>query len=57
MKTFEEGLKQLRLLDILAHREMENFNFSFAQLCSNGCAPSQHSTSPFIEGMKLHRMP
>ena len=50
MESFEEGLK-LRLVEMLAHREMENPDFSCAQECSNDHVPSQHSTSPFIERM------
>jgi len=34
MECFEEKLR-LRSLEMLAHREMENSNFSFAQKCSN----------------------
>ena len=49
MENFEEGLK-LRSLEMLAHREMKNPNFSCAQEYSNDCVPSQHSTSHFIEG-------
>ena len=55
MEIFEERLK-LRLLEILAHKEMENPNFSFAQEWSNNLVSSQHSTSPFIEGWGIHRM-
>ena len=49
MESFEEGLK-LRILEMCAHREMENPDFSCAQECSNDRVPSQHSTSPFIKG-------
>jgi len=56
MERFKEGLK-LRSLEMLAHRKMENPNFSFAQECSNDRIPSQHSTSPFIEGIVVHMMP
>jgi len=37
----EEDLELLRLLEILAHREIEKPD----------CVPSQHSASPFIEKM------
>jgi len=50
MESFEKGPK-LRSLEILAHREMEIPNSSCPQECSNDRIPSQHSTSPFIEGM------
>jgi len=50
MENFEKGLK-LRSLEMLAHREMKNPNFSFAQKCSNEHVPYQHSIFPFIEGM------
>ena len=56
MESFEEGLK-LRSLEMLAHREMENPDFSFAQECSNDRVPSQHLTYLFIEGMGVPRMP
>ena len=56
MECFEEKFK-LRSLEMLAHREMENPNFSLAQECSNDRVPSQLSTSLFIEGMGVHRMP
>ena len=56
MECFEEGLK-LRSLEMLAHKEMENPNFSFAQECSNDRVPFHHSTSLFIEGMGVYRMP
>ena len=56
MKSFEEKLK-LKSLEMLAHRETENLNFSYAQECSNDRVPSQVSTSLFIEGMGVHRMP
>jgi len=39
MKSFEEGLK-LRSLEMLAHREMEDPDFSFTQECSNDRVPS-----------------
>jgi len=55
MESLEEGLK-LGSLEMLAHREMENSDFSFPQECSNDGVPSQHSTSPFIEGMGVPRM-
>ena len=41
----------LRSLEMLAHREMENPDFSFAQECPNNRVPSHHSTSPFLDGM------
>ena len=56
METFEEEL-QLRSLEMLVHKEMENPDFSSAQECSNDFSPSQHSTSVFIEGMGVHKMP
>jgi len=34
IKSFEEGLR-LKSLEMLAHREMENPDFSFTQECSN----------------------
>jgi len=55
MECFEEGL-ELRSLEMLAHREMENHNIFFAQECSNDHVPFLHSTSLFIEGMRVHRM-
>jgi len=42
---------------MLAHIEMENADFSVAQECSNDHVPSQPSTSPFIEGMGVDKMP
>jgi len=36
MECFEEKLK-LTSLKMLAHKEMENPNFFFAQKCSNDC--------------------
>ena len=56
MESFEEGLKP-RSLEMLAHREVENSDFSLAQECSNDRVPSQHSTSLFIERMGVNRMP
>ena len=50
METLKRDFK-LRSLEILAHREMENSDFSSTQECSNDRVPSQHSTSLFIEGM------
>ena len=50
MESFDKGLK-LKSLEMLAHREMENFHFCFTQECSNDRVSSQHWTSPFIEGM------
>jgi len=44
----EEGLN-LRSLEMFVSREMEIPNFSFAQVCSNDCVPSQHLASLFIE--------
>jgi len=49
MEIFEGELK-LKSLEMLAHKEMENRNFSCAQECSNDRVPSQHSTSLFIRG-------
>jgi len=54
MESFVEGLR-LRSLEMLAHREMKNF--PSAQKRSNDRIPSQHSISPFIEGMGVHWMP
>jgi len=56
MENFEEGLK-LGLLEMLAHREMENLDFSLTQECSNDRVSSHNSTSLFIEGIEVHRMP
>jgi len=56
MESFEEKLK-LKSLEMLAHREMENLNFSFAQECSNDRILFNSSTSLFIEGMGIHMMP
>ena len=56
MESFEEGLN-LRSLKMFAHREIENPDFSFAQEYSNDRVPSQHSTSPFIEGWGVHKIP
>ena len=50
MESLEEGLK-LGSLEMLAHREMENSDFSFPQVYSNDHFPFQHSMSPFIEEM------
>jgi len=55
MKSFEERLK-LRSLEMLAHREMEDSDFFCAQECSNDLVLSQHSASPFIEGMGVYWM-
>ena len=55
MESFEEEIK-LRSLEMLAHGEMENPDFSFAQECSNDHVSFQHSTSLFIEEMGVHRM-
>jgi len=55
MESLQERHK-IRSLEILAHREMENPNFSCAQECSNDRVP--FSISPlFIEGMEVPRMP
>ena len=40
MESLEEGLK-LRLLEMLAHREMKNPDFSFTQECLNDRVSSQ----------------
>jgi len=56
MESFEERHK-LRSLEMFAHREMENPNFSFAQEYSNNRVPSQLTTSLFIEGMWVHTIP
>ena len=48
---------KLRSLEMLAHRETDNPNFSFAQECSNDYVPFLHSISLFIEGMGVHKMP
>ena len=56
MKNFEEGFK-LGSLEMLAHRKMENPDFSFTQEYANDRVPSQYLTSPVIEGMEVHRMP
>ena len=40
IERFGEGLKQLRLLEMLAPREIENPDFSFALECSNDRIPS-----------------
>jgi len=56
MQSFEEELK-LKSLEMLAHREMENPDFSFAQEYLNDRVPSQQSTSLFIEEMRVPKMP
>ena len=55
MERFEKGLNLLRSPDMLAHREIEIPDLSFAQVCSNNHVPFQHSTSPFIEVMDYIR--
>jgi len=47
----EERLGLLRLSKMFAYKEMEKPEFSFAQVCSNGHVPFQHSYSPFIKEM------
>ena len=42
---------------MLTHREMEIFDCSFVQLCSNDCVPLQHSASSCIEEMDYKRYP
>jgi len=37
-RKIEKMFKLQRSLEMFAHREMEKFNFSFAQVCSNDCA-------------------
>jgi len=56
VECFEEKLK-VRSLEMLAYRAMEKPNLSFAQECLNDRVPSQLSTSLFIDGMGVHRMP
>ena len=36
---------------MLAHREIENPNFSFAHVCSNDRVPSQHAVAHLREEM------
>jgi len=52
----EEGLK-LRSLEMLAHRKMENHDFSCAQECSNDRVPSQHFDHSFYKGDVIRMMP
>jgi len=40
MERFEEGLKQLRSLEMLAHTKIKNPDLFFAQECSNDRVPS-----------------
>jgi len=54
MKIFEQRLKHLKSSEMFAYREIEKFDFTFAQVWSNDCAFSQHSAYPFIEN--VHRM-
>ena len=42
---------KLRSLEMLAHREMKNPDYSFARECSNDLVPFQPSTTLFIEGL------
>ena len=56
MERIEDGFRQLRSLEMLAHREMENPDFSFAKKYSNDCVPFQHLTSTLIQEM-TDRMP
>jgi len=56
MKSLKRDFK-LGSLEMLARREMEKSDFSFAKECSNDRVPSQYSTSLFIEEMGVHRMP
>ena len=48
-EKIEKGLKLLRSLEMLANREIEISDFSFALVYSNNNAPSQYSASRLIE--------